>query len=75
MCVGIPHQVVEVMSGAPWALVEASGIRQQVGTDLVGSVKVGDWLLIHAGYAISRLDFAAAAEVLDLLNKWELSDV
>ncbi|HHV06983.1 MAG TPA: HypC/HybG/HupF family hydrogenase formation chaperone [Firmicutes bacterium] len=75
MCLGIPVQVVKTPAGGAWAVVETSGIRQQVSTELVGPVKAGDWLLIHAGYAIAQLDFEAAADVLDLLAEMGLENV
>jgi hydrogenase expression/formation protein HypC len=68
MCHAIPAEVVEVMEGA-MARVDVSGARKTVSTALVGDVAVGDYLLVHVGYALGRVDQAEAAETLRLLEE------
>ncbi len=68
MCHAIPAEVVEVMDGA-MARVDVSGARKTVSTALVGEVAVGDYLLVHVGYALGRVDQAEAAETLRLLEE------
>lgn len=68
MCHAIPAEVVEVMDGA-MARVDVSGARKTVSTALVGNVEVGDYLLVHVGYALGRVDEAEAAETLRLLEE------
>lgn len=65
MCLAIPMQVVEV--DGPRGLVESSGVRCEVRLDLVGAVRVGEFVLVHAGFAIQILDEQAAAEQLALI--------
>lgn len=64
MCLAVPMKVVEIEG--PVARVEDSGVRRQVRVDLVEGVKVGDYVIVHAGVAIERLDPEEAQETLRL---------
>ncbi|MTI85268.1 MAG: HypC/HybG/HupF family hydrogenase formation chaperone [Firmicutes bacterium] len=67
MCLAIPGLVVE-MQGKDWAVIEVSGIRRTVGVQLVEGVKTGDYLMVHAGYAVEKLDLIEAEARIEL---WE----
>lgn len=67
MCLGIPGLVVEVCDDQ-WALVDVGGVRRRVGLQLVGEVKPGDYLMVHAGFAVEVLDLAEAEARIKL---WE----
>ncbi|SFG69184.1 hydrogenase expression/formation protein HypC [Desulfotomaculum arcticum] len=67
MCLGIPCLVVEVPE-KQWAIIEAGGIRRKIGLHLVGDVPVGEYVMVHAGYAVEKLDLAEAEERIKL---WE----
>ena len=65
MCLAIPMRVVELEDD--WATVEQGSVRLRVGTMLLDDLlKIGDYVIVHAGYAIQRLDEEAALETLDL---------
>lgn len=73
MCLGIPGQIVEIVDAENHiAKVEVSGVRRAVNVALLAdgpdSVEVGDWVLIHVGFAISRIDEDEARRTLDLLE-------
>ena len=70
MCLAIPMRV-ESIDGES-AVVDAAGTRKTVHIGLVDDVAVGDYLLVHAGYAIAHVDEEEAARTLDLLK--QLSD-
>ena len=77
MCLAIPGQVVELQAGEPpftTATVEFAGIRRQVAMDCVPEAKPGDYVLVHAGIAISRIDQEEAARVLQTLDELALAD-
>lgn len=59
MCLAIPCQVVEVPE-KQWAVIESGGIRRKVGVHLIEDVKPGDYLMVHAGFAVEKLDLAEA---------------
>jgi len=66
MCWAIPARIIEV-DGAG-GKVEGSGTVREVGLQLVDGPKVGDYVLVHAGFAIEKLDEREAQETLRL---WE----
>jgi hydrogenase expression/formation protein HypC len=72
MCLAIPGQVLEIVDeGNRLARVDVAGVRRNVSVGLLdgdGGVAAGDWVLIHVGFAISRIDEGEAAETLRLLE-------
>ncbi|MDF9409423.1 HypC/HybG/HupF family hydrogenase formation chaperone [Pelotomaculum isophthalicicum JI] len=69
MCLGIPGKVVEVNQAESWAVVESFGVRKKVGIALIDEDLVpGDYLMVHAGYAIGKIDMEDARVSLEL---WE----
>jgi len=68
MCLGIPGQVVELVDGYAdqVALVDVVGARRQVNVGMLEGPPpaAGDWVLIHMGFAVERIDADAAAEAL-----------
>jgi hydrogenase expression/formation protein HypC len=70
MCLGIPAQVVAL--GEPGlATAEVSGVRREVSTALVPEAQVGDWVLVHVGFALHTIDQDEAAKTLELLEEIE----
>ena len=74
MCLGIPGQVVEIIDPADHrATVDVDGVRREVNVGLVmgdaGGIKVGDWVLIHVGFALSKIDEAEAKRTTDYLTQ------
>jgi hydrogenase expression/formation protein HypC len=71
MCLGIPGEIVELSAerGA-LAKVEVAGVRRAVNIGLLGrdALAPGDWVLVHVGFAMSKIDEAEAAATLDLLR-------
>jgi hydrogenase expression/formation protein HypC len=65
MCLAIPVRVVELL-GEDTALVDLDGIRKQISLALVDGVQVGDYVILHVGYALSKLDPEEAASTLAL---------
>ncbi|MEM3466042.1 MAG: HypC/HybG/HupF family hydrogenase formation chaperone [Thermoproteota archaeon] len=67
MCLGIPGMVEEV--NGEEAIVSFGGTRRRVRLDLVDNVSVGDYVIVHAGFAIQVLDQQTALEMLDALRE------
>jgi hydrogenase expression/formation protein HypC len=67
MCLAIPMKVVEIEGNR--GIVEYTGIKREVGLDLLEDVKVDDWVIIHTGFAISKLNEEEARETLSLLKE------
>jgi hydrogenase expression/formation protein HypC len=65
MCLAIPVRVVELVGDAS-AIVDLGGIRKEISLALVDGVEVGDYVILHVGYALSRLDPVEAERTLAL---------
>ncbi len=65
MCLAIPARVAEVLDNGN-AVVELDGVRKDISLALVDDVSVGDYVIVHVGYALSRLDPDEAAKTLAL---------
>jgi hydrogenase expression/formation protein HypC len=71
MCLGIPGQVVEFVDDNEYlAKVEITGVRRLINIMLLEDegLVIGDWVLIHVGFAMSRIDEAEAQRALDGLK-------
>ena len=67
MCLAVPVQVVSIKGSE--AEVEIGGVKRQVSIMLTPEVKIGDYVLLHTGYAINVIDEAEAQETLNLLRE------
>lgn len=75
MCLAVPGKVVECLGGE--AVVDFLGNSASVSIVLTPEAQVGDWVLVHAGFAITRIDESAALETWEYLREaygGELSD-
>ena len=68
MCLAIPVQIVEVLAGQQ-AVIELSGIRKEISIALLDDVQVGDYVILHVGYAIGKLDTEEALRTLELFGE------
>ena len=67
MCLAVPMKVVAIEG--PVAQVEESGVRREARVDLLEDLAVGDYVIVHAGIAIQRLDQEEAEETLELMEE------
>ena len=65
MCLAMPTRVVELRD-ADTAVVELDGVRKEISLALVDDVGVGDYVILHVGYALQKLDIAEAEATLSL---------
>ncbi len=72
MCIAVPMKVIEIKDDM--GVVENRGIKREVGIMLLDDLKINDWVLIHAGFAISKLDQEVAEETLRLLVEANIID-
>lgn len=66
MCLAVPAQVVALLPNG-MATVDLAGVTKDVSVALVEEVAVGDYVILHVGYALSRIDADEAARTLALL--------
>lgn len=71
MCLGIPGQVLTIYEsgGMRMAEVDFGGIKKEICLAYVPEVEVGDYTIVHVGFAITRLDEAEAMETLRLIRE------
>ena len=73
MCLGVPGKVVEIYPHSepdlPTGKVEFGGIYKDICLVYTPEVQLGDYVLVHAGFAISRIDQAEAEEIFSDLNE------
>jgi hydrogenase expression/formation protein HypC len=68
MCLAIPARVVELLPGQQ-AVVDLSGVRKQVSIALVDDAQLGDYVIVHVGYAIGKIDPEEAERTLALFSE------
>jgi hydrogenase expression/formation protein HypC len=68
MCLAIPAKVIELEEHG-LAVIEIGGVRKPVSLMLVDGVAVGDYVLVHAGFAIEKVDEDEANKTMDLLQE------
>lgn len=75
MCLGIPGRIVAIIDAADaMAMVEVGGVRRPVNVIFIldgrpAEACIGEWVLVHVGFAMSRIDEAEAARTLVLLQE------
>ena len=67
MCLAIPSKIVEIEN--EMAVIDVDGVQRQASLLLLADVQVGDYVIVHAGFAIQKIDAAAARETLKLLRE------
>lgn len=70
MCLAVPAKLVEIDQD-DLAVVEVDGARVRVGLNLIDEVQVGDYVLVHAGFAIGKIDADEAARTVELIKELE----
>lgn len=71
MCLGIPGEVIEILEDKPdLAKVDVSGVRRNINIGLLGEDRPapGEWILIHVGFALSKIDEQEAQDAIAFLE-------
>jgi len=69
MCLGIPAKVIHI-DESKQGKVEYLGTKIKVNFSLLDEIRLGDWVIVHAGFAISKLDQKEAMETFQLLREY-----
>ena len=67
MCLAIPSKIVEIKDGM--GIIDVDGVQRRASLLLVEDAKVGDYVIVHAGFALHKIDEAAAMESLRILKE------
>jgi len=68
MCLAIPLKLIEISDDI--GTIESGGIRRKVNLSLVKNPKLGDFVVMHAGFAITIMDQEEGEKTLDLIKGW-----
>jgi hydrogenase expression/formation protein HypC len=68
LCLAVPTKIIEIKGTS--AVIEFGGVHREIGLQLVPDAKLGDFVLVHAGFAIQKLDEQEALETLRLLEEF-----
>ena len=71
MCLAVPMQVINVNGSK--GVVSSGGIETEISLDLTPEAVAGDYVIVHAGFAIQRLDEEDARETLEIFSRLEQS--
>ncbi|MDJ0669062.1 MAG: HypC/HybG/HupF family hydrogenase formation chaperone [Desulfobacterales bacterium] len=67
MCLAIPSKITEINDNM--GVIDVAGVRREASLLLLENPQVGDWVIVHAGFAIQKIDEAAAQESLRYLRE------
>jgi hydrogenase expression/formation protein HypC len=71
MCLGIPGKIVEILpkEGLQMCKVDFGGVKREVCIETLPEAKLGDYVIVHAGFALNILSEEEAMETLEILNE------
>ena len=73
MCLAIPVRVVELIA-PDQAMIDVGGVRKEISLALVDDIDIGDYVILHVGYALQKLDVAEAEKTLALFAEMAAAD-
>lgn len=68
MCLAIPAKIIEIKNGS-MALVEFEGVIKEISLAMIESPLIGDYVIVHVGFAISKIDYEEAQKTLELIDQ------
>jgi len=68
MCLAIPGRIEKILESG-YALVDYGGIKKKASIELLKDAKIGDFVMVHVGFAISKVDKKEAQDNLRLINE------
>lgn len=70
MCLAIPSKVVAINKDTNMAVLDTMGVKREASLDLMNEeVKIGEWVLLHIGYVMSKIDEESAIESLKIYDE------
>ncbi|NOQ34366.1 MAG: HypC/HybG/HupF family hydrogenase formation chaperone [Methylococcaceae bacterium] len=74
MCLAVPAQIISINKALDNAIVSVDKVEVEVSLSLVDDVKIGDYVLIHVGFALNKIDEEEALQTLALFEEAGLTD-
>lgn len=67
MCLGIPLKIIEINGNN--AIGEMNGIKRNIRVDFIKDIKIGDYVMVHAGFALDKMNEELAKETIQCINE------
>jgi len=74
MCIAVPGRILS-LEPSGFAVVDFAGTVKRAATDLVAGLAAGEWVIVHAGYVIQRIDEAEALVTIEMIRKYAGTDL
>jgi len=71
MCLAVPMKIIEIRNNM--AIAASGGIKREINVELMKNIKVGEYVMVHAGFAIERVNDKKAKETLAFMRKLRMS--
>jgi hydrogenase expression/formation protein HypC len=71
MCLGIPMKIISITENE--AIAQVEDVKREISLDLIDNANVGDYVLVHAGFAIEKMDASTAQESIRLRKNFGIS--
>ena len=71
MCLAVPAQIIELLENEQ-ALVESGGVRKVISVSMIEAPKVDDFVIVHVGHALNKIDASEAQKTIDLIKELNL---
>jgi hydrogenase expression/formation protein HypC len=68
MCLAVPMKIIEIKGEE--AIVELEGFQKEINISLMEDIKIGEYVMVHAGFAIQRIDASDIEETLEVLREY-----
>jgi hydrogenase expression/formation protein HypC len=68
MCLAVPMKIIEIKGEE--AVVELEGFQKEINISLMEDIKIGEYVMVHAGFAIQRIDASEIEETLEVLREY-----
>ncbi len=68
MCLGVPMRIKKKIDDSKY-IAELGGVEREVLTTLIDDIKVGDYVIVHTGFAINKLDLKEAEDMINLIKE------
>jgi hydrogenase expression/formation protein HypC len=68
MCLGVPLKIVSIENNKE-AIGEMNGIKKKIRIDLLSDIKCGEYVMVHAGFALEKIDETLAKDTMDALEE------
>ncbi len=71
MCLGIPMKIISITGNE--AIAQVEDVKREISLDLIENANIGDYVLVHAGFAIEKMDASTAEESVQLRKNFGIS--